>query len=75
MKVEACLTENEYQTLRLADMRGKLNAVKRMTRDYENGCVTFHIDAPRKFCIQIEGLIDFGATSAAEVFNLEVAPY
>lgn len=74
MKVEACFSDSEYQTLRLAYMRGKLSTVNRMSRS-NDGSVMFNIIAPRKFCIQIESIINFDAVSAAEVFGLAVDAY
>lgn len=74
MKVQAQFNDTEYQKIRYAFQRGKLSAVKNMSRN-DKGVVTFSTEAPRKLCIQMESIVDFGEITAAEVFGLYVASY
>ncbi len=62
----ATFDDNDYRAIRVAAMRGELTA--RFTRTGDQ--VTFKIRDLRQFCRQISSAVDFGATSAAEVFGI-----
>ena len=62
------VSDEEYQEIRKASMRGLITAD--FERDALNGEVTFYTDDPRKLARQLEKVIDFGATSANDVFGL-----
>lgn len=66
------LTTSEYTALRTARMSGKFNF--NYTRNYASHEVSFDMPrgAEQKFCEQIGTIVDFGTTSASEVFNLTV---
>jgi len=68
-KLAATFTDAEYQAIRLAAMQGRLSASFKRVGDQ----VVFHATEPKLFCRQLENVVDFGATSATEVFGLDHA--
>lgn len=66
----AYFDRDDYAAIRNASMRGRLGVTFRRAA---NGEVTFHIRDRSQFvktCRQLEAIVDFGATSAAEVLGL-----
>jgi len=59
----------EYQRIRHASMRGKLRSD--FTRNPVSGEVTFKTDNPKRLAAELESIVDFGATTAAEVLGME----
>lgn len=59
----------ERAAIKNAMRRGDLSAA---TDAFENsnGEISFRVFAPRKFCEQLEKIVDFGATSARDVFEV-----
>lgn len=71
MDLKCTLTDREYQALRVANMRGQVNAAGTFYR-HTNGEVVFETIAPRMLCDQLDRVIDFGAISAREVFHAQM---
>lgn len=67
-RLTANFSDVEYQDIRSAGMRGKLDGT--FTRA-SNGDVTFRVINPWRFCGELERVVDFGATSAIDVFELQ----
>lgn len=68
MRYEAHITEQEYQDLRQASMRGKLEA------DFEmiNSTVRFTTRNPKRLCEELQRIIDAGETSWYEIFDVNI---
>lgn len=68
MIYEAVITESEYQSLRQANMRGKIAA------DFEmiDEVVRFKTKNPKQLCEELELIIDCGGTSWSEIFGINI---
>lgn len=61
------LSPADYDRLRKANMRGEVDASFTST---DGGDVTFRTKNARKLCKQLESIIDPGATSWADIFDI-----
>lgn len=61
-------SDEDYESLRQASMRGKVAAITKFERA-AGGDVTIWTTAPKKAFEQLERVIDFGAITAAEAFD------
>jgi hypothetical protein len=70
MTLTANFDDKDYQAIRSASMRGKLDATFRRSA---GGDITFRVrnGQVKRFCRQMESIVDFGATSASEVFGVD----
>lgn len=67
-KLTATFSAEDHKAIRYGSMRGQLNAMVSYQRDVETGETTFWVNDPKKFCDQLELLVDFGAITCHEVF-------
>jgi hypothetical protein len=65
------LTNSEYQDIRKAAQSGQFVHDFESTSSEDDRVVTFFSENPRKLCQDLERIVDFGATTAAEVLEIE----
>lgn len=66
-KFTCYLNNTDYQAVRKS-----ATFAHNFSRNLETGDVTFTTTNPRKLCADLGKLIDFGATSASEVLDVQV---
>lgn len=67
MKFTANFSSEDYKALRLAGMKGQLTA---NFIHSEGGDVTFTTNKPHQLCQQLSKIIDAGASSWHEIFDI-----